>query len=343
MFEVLAGETGSFGVDGEIGILKGSRQGVLRRFRHPNIHRTQGVAEGYTPKAVAGIFIAVHEQDPAALAAFLEMTYGRFNRPEYISPDPLEVARDCPDIRDREIAALVASSLAVGRAGLIVGAARDALARMGGTPRDFLDSSGTGDIAAAFAGFRYRFFSGDDVAALLFGARGIIDEWGSLGAAFSDFAGSGPGSGEPLPFAAGTLAPALDLFVREVRERAALAKGLPRDTFPYAKNLLPSPTGGSACKRPFLMLRWLVRQDAVDPGGWDPSLASRLVQPMDTHMSWVARRLGFAPESAPPNLATALAVTARFREFCPGDPTRYDFALTRPGIRPDLDRGEWFP
>lgn len=290
----------------------------------------------------------VNAKPSESLRDFLELTYERFNRREYVAPDPLEIVLEYPDIRDREIAALLASSLAVGRAGLIVSALRDIMARMGGSPRDFITAAGSQEMRAAFSGFRYRFFSGDDAAALLLGARSIVDSWGTLGAAFSEFAhaqafGSPSACGD-APDSAGNLTavPALDLFARQIRERSAAAQGLPAGAFPFAKNLFPPPSAGSACKRPFLMLRWLVRRDAVDPGGWEPALAPLLVQPMDTHMGWVARRLGFISEKAPANLKTALAVTARFREICPEDPVRYDFALTRPGIRPELVREEWF-
>ena len=37
----------------------------------------------------------------------------------------------------------------------------------------------------------------------------------------------------------------------------------------------------------------------------------------------------------------ALEATARFREFAPEDPVRYDFALTRLGIHSDADVGEF--
>jgi hypothetical protein len=40
------------------------------------------------------------------------------------------------------------------------------------------------------------------------------------------------------------------------------------------------------------------------------------------------------------NLATAREITAEFTMMSPGDPVKYDFALTRLGIRRDDDRGE---
>ncbi|HEC31950.1 MAG TPA: DUF2400 family protein, partial [Deltaproteobacteria bacterium] len=36
------------------------------------------------------------------------------------------------------------------------------------------------------------------------------------------------------------------------------------------------------------------------------------------------------------NMLTALEITDAFRKLCPADPTKYDFCLTRYGIRDDL-------
>lgn len=262
------------------------------------------------------------------LASFLESIYRRLNRSEYIDPDPLGVVREFGKAEDREIAALVASCLAVGRAPLICAASRAVLYRMGPSPRAFLEASGPQDLERAFEGFRYRFFTGKDISALLAGARALVLGYGSLGEAFSSFV-------RPRD---ATVLPALDAFVGKIRDGASFAF----DGEGFAKNLLPAPIGRSACKRPLLMLRWLVRHDAVDPGGWDSSLAPRLVQPMDTHMTWVTARFGFISGKSAPNLAVALDVTSRFREISRDDPVRFDFALTRPGIRPDLDREDWF-
>jgi uncharacterized protein (TIGR02757 family) len=271
------------------------------------------------------------------LKGFLEHSYSTFNRPEFIDPDPLLVAREFASVEDREIAALVASCLAVGSAPLIVKASRDIISRMENQPRAFLESAGTdrkrgggkkggayADLASAFRGFKYRFFTGDDIASLLFGVREVLGTRGTLGGAFSSCMKSGDE----------TVLGALEGFIGEiVRARGA---------HDFAKNLLPSPEGKSACKRPLLFLRWMVRSDAVDPGGWDRSLTSALVQPMDTHMTWVAERFCFIPGGRPANLKTAIEVTRRFRELNEADPVKYDFCLTRPGIHPELSREDWF-
>ena len=98
--------------------------------------------------------------------------------------------------------------------------------------------------------------------------------------------------------------------------------------------LLPSPSAGSACKRLNLFLRWMVRQDNVDPGGWDSVSPAKLIIPLDTHMHRIGRRLGLTPRRQA-DLRTAIEITEGFRGICPSDPVRYDFALTRLGIRRD--------
>jgi uncharacterized protein (TIGR02757 family) len=98
--------------------------------------------------------------------------------------------------------------------------------------------------------------------------------------------------------------------------------------------LLPDPAAGSACKRLHLYLRWMVRRDAVDPGGWSRVRARQLVAPVDVHMHRLGRALGFTKRRQA-DARTALEITAALRRFAPHDPVRYDFALTRLGIRDD--------
>ena len=61
-----------------------------------------------------------------------------------------------------------------------------------------------------------------------------------------------------------------------------------------------------------------------------------LVVPIDTHMCRICTELGLTRRRAP-DLRMALDVTEGFRRIRPDDPVRYDFALTRLGIRDDAD------
>ena len=52
---------------------------------------------------------------PSRIKAGLEALYDRYHHRSYVHPDPLELLYHYEDSRDREIAGMVASSLAFGR------------------------------------------------------------------------------------------------------------------------------------------------------------------------------------------------------------------------------------
>jgi len=62
--------------------------------------------------------------------------------------------------------------------------------------------------------------------------------------------------------------------------------------------------------------------------------------PLDTHMHSICRGLGFT-ERRQADITTALEITQGLCRFAPQDPVRYDFALTRLGIRQDEDPGHF--
>ena len=105
--------------------------------------------------------------------------------------------------------------------------------------------------------------------------------------------------------------------------------------------LLPRPSKGSACKRMALFLRWMVRRDDVDPGGWRGISPAELLIPLDTHMFNITTTLGLC-RSKSANGKAAAEITENFKEICPEDPVKYDFALTRYGIREEMTVEELF-
>ncbi len=243
----------------------------------------------------------------------LEELYRTTNRREYVRPDPLELLYCYNDVRDREIAALVASSLAYGRVALIVRNAGSVLDRMG-APTRFLRRASKDRLRRSFDGFRHRFATGAHLSALLLGAKRAIKRHGSLEACFA--AGLDRHDENVLP--------ALASFTRELRAEGACG------------HLLPSPDAGSACKRLNLFLRWMVRHDEVDPGGWETVRPDKLIVPLDVHMQRICRALGLTTRKSN-NARTAVEITAAFKRFAPDDPVKYDFALTRLALRKDGD------
>ena len=81
-----------------------------------------------------------------------------------------------------------------------------------------------------------------------------------------------------------------------------------------------------------MMRRWMVRDDGkVDLGLWKKSSRTDLVVPLDVHVYTQATELGLTSRK-PKDLATALEITAAFREIWPEDPLLGDFALFGYGV-----------
>jgi uncharacterized protein (TIGR02757 family) len=247
--------------------------------------------------------------------AALEAIRRRFNRPRYLGTDPLVLAVRYETDDDREVVGLLAACLAYGRVAQIHRSVEGVLDRMEGSPVTYLRTRGPAGIRRDVMGFRHRFSDHEDLAGLLLGMRRVLLREGSLGAAFRHGV-----RGSDL-----TVIPAAGRFVAEL--------GVANR--PGGFGLLPSPERGSACKRLFMYLRWMLRRDAIDPGTWGPGLTDRLIVPVDTHMHQVARRIGLTRRNAA-DLRTAVEITDAFRRIAPRDPVRYDFGLTRLGMRGEL-------
>ena len=122
----------------------------------------------------------------------------------------------------------------------------------------------------------------------------------------------------------------VSLFVEGIREAGKIPSSF----------LLASPRDGSACKRLFLFLKWMVRSDEVDPGEWSVLSPRDLVVPLDVHMFRICSALGLTQRRTP-DLRTAREITTVFSHILPDDPVKYDFVLTRFGIRPELNEREF--
>ncbi len=245
--------------------------------------------------------------------ASLEEAYEKYNHRKFVHPDPLEFLFEYDTPADREIVGLVASGLAYGRVAQILKSVRGALGRME-NPLEYVSNTSRREMGRDFRSFKHRFTTGKQLSALLAGARDVLEEHGSLGACFESHVKEDDA----------TILPALDTFVSRLSRPS---RGGP-------KSLLPTPSKGSACKRLNLYLRWMIRRDRVDPGGWNSTLTPLLIVPLDTHMHRVSLAHGLTSRKAA-DMRTAIEITSGFARFCPEDPVKYDFALTRPGIRGD--------
>jgi len=213
---------------------------------------------------------------------------------------------------------MIASALAYGKVEQILVSVRRVLDVMGESPAGYLAATAPSGLGRGLKGFKHRFTTADDMKQLMSGMRRVIKEHGSLNSCFVGHMDSGDET--VLQAACG--------FADEVKG----GKG-------SCEFLVPEVGKGSACKRLNLFLRWMVRDDDVDPGGWTGVPAAKLIVPLDTHMFKAGHLLGFTVRKAA-DMKAALEITSGFARIAPADPVRYDFALTRQPIRSDASMDE---
>ncbi|MCF6248944.1 MAG: TIGR02757 family protein [Desulfobacula sp.] len=244
----------------------------------------------------------------------LDHLYETYNQREYVDPDPLLFLYNYPDKKNREIVGFIAAGFAYGRVEMIMKTVGHVLERLGIDPFRYLMEKSIKDMKNEFIGVRHRFANEDHLVNLLWGIRKVIFEFSSLENCFYE----GMGQNDD------TVLSGLQFLSDQIRGKEQIG------------HLLADPAKKSACKRSHLFLRWMVRNDAVDPGGWDQVPSSKLIVPVDRHMHTSGVMLGFTSRKTA-DLKTALEITGGFKKITPQDPVKYDFCLTRFGIRRDLD------
>jgi uncharacterized protein (TIGR02757 family) len=240
---------------------------------------------------------------------------------ERVGFDPVQFPRRYRRREDREVAGLLAASLAYGRVEGFVPRVEQLLAGMGPHPGALVRELDLGGARRLLDGFVYRFNVAADLGVLLLGTGRLLRQAGSL----EPFVAGPLTRGEGLHAALGALVRAIrDVPLGPIEAALGPTRGL--------GHLLPVPLGPGAAKRLNMFLRWMVRgPDAVDLGVWRSIPASALVIPLDTHIGRIAWRLGLTRRRTL-TWRTAEEITANLRRIDPGDPVRFDFALCHHGM-----------
>lgn len=256
----------------------------------------------------------------AALKVALDRAYEEYDA-RWIEPDPVQFVWRYDRPEDREVAGLIASSLAYGNVKQIKRSVERVLAALGDRPARAIDSIDGAGALRALEGFKHRFNDATDAACLLVFIREMRRSSGSIERFFA------PGE-RPRE-----LRPALADFVR--RALALKRDGLygrgPLPGEAGVRFFFPSPDDGSACKRLCLFLRWMVRADSVDAGGWTRVPRASLLIPLDAHIINIGRKARLTRRVSP-GWRMAEDITATLRACDPSDPVKYDFALHRMGL-----------
>lgn len=245
----------------------------------------------------------------------LEALYAGFNHPES-ALDPVQIVRRYPDLADREIVAFVTAGLAFGRVASVMHSVEALCAVMGSQPAAFVRGFEPGRDGRPVRRLHHRWIRGEDLVALLWVLRVLLDTHGSLEQAFA--AGLDPDRDH--------VGEALERFSSGVRAMDLRPAYRTVPVTPGVFSFFARPSTGSACKRLNLFLRWMSRQDAVDPGGWTRVPTRQLVVPLDTHTIRVGRCLRLTRRVSP-GWPMALDITGSLRRLDPVDPVRFDFSL----------------
>jgi uncharacterized protein (TIGR02757 family) len=238
-----------------------------------------------------------------------------------IDGDPVRIVRRFADPRDQEVAGLIASAMAYGRVSLFLPILERLFERLGPSPARAVRDLARGPRARAeklTTDLSYRMTRPRDLADLLRVLGRGADREGGLEALFLE----GDDPSEP------------DLALALARFRDTLLAQAPKDVEPGRigiVRLLPDVAKGSATKRLWLFLRWMVRRDDVDVGAWPRVAKERLLIPLDAHIFRFSKALGLTRRSAP-DVKASREVTRALKVLDPEDPVRYDFALCHLGM-----------
>lgn len=246
------------------------------------------------------------------LRGMLEHLYDKYNRPEFIEPDPISIPHAFEGRDDREIAGFLAATIAWGNRKAIVRSARRMVEYMDSAPTDFVRHASERELVR-LQSYVHRTFNGSDFRDFVLAIRGIVERFGGIGEFF-----------ESRYEATGDLRQAMSDFRREF---------FAADHCPRCEKHLSSIDKGAACKRLNMYLRWFVRRDGrgVDFGLWTRIPMSALYLPLDVHSGNMGRALGLLHRRQNDWKATE-EITASLREFDAEDPVRYDFSLFGAGI-----------
>ncbi|MBQ7342731.1 MAG: TIGR02757 family protein [Alistipes sp.] len=246
------------------------------------------------------------------LRDLLETLHDRYNRPEFIENDPISVPHSFSSRDDREVAGLLASTIAWGNRKAIVKSAHRMMQYMDNAPADFVRNASERELAL-LESYVHRTFNGRDFIDFVRGVRGMCERFGGIG----NFV-------EERYEVTGSMAQVLSDFRREF---------FACDHNPHCEKHLSSIDKGAACKRLNMYFRWFVRRDerGVDFGEWRRVPMSALYLPLDVHTGNMGRALGLLSRRQSDWKAT-VEITESLREFDAEDPVRFDFSLFGAGI-----------
>ena len=245
------------------------------------------------------------------LKDFLDEKVEKFNQPNFVETDPIQVPRKFTQKEDIEISGFLTATIAWGNRTAIIKNAERLNSLMGNQPFDFVLNASNLEIQQ-LQKFVHRTFNGTDCIYFINSLKNIYKNHGGLQSIFE----TGFQNEKSVKSA---LANLFEIFFELPGERT--------------RKHISNVQKGSSGKRLNMFLRWMVRNDksGVDFGIWEGIPASKLMLPLDVHTGNVGRKLGILQRKSNDWKAVE-EITKTLRKFDPTDPIKYDFALFGLGV-----------
>jgi len=246
------------------------------------------------------------------LKDFLDIKVDQYNRPEFITHDPISIPHQFSLKEDIEIAGFLVATISWGNRVSIIQNGNQLMQLLEEAPYQFIRESGSGDMKR-FQHFAHRTFNGSDCSYFICALKNIYLKHGGLEQLFKEIINQGYSIKEAI------------IHFRNIFLE------LPHLT--RTEKHLANPAKNASAKRMNMFLRWMVRIDnrGVDFGIWKTISPSALFCPLDIHVGNVCRKLGLLERNSN-DWKSVEKLTSKLRTLDPDDPAKYDFALFGLGI-----------
>ena len=245
------------------------------------------------------------------LKEFLDAKVEQYNRPDFITSDPIQIPHLFSKKEDIEIAGFLSATISWGNRKSIITNCKKMMDLLDHSPHDFIMNHQEEDLEK-LEPFVHRTFNGLDFITFIKSLNHIYTNHNGLEAVFAKHAEKD------------SLQKAIHYFKQSFFEIEHLQR---------TQKHVSDPLKNSAAKRINMFLRWMVRDDntGVDFGIWKSLSPSQLSCPLDVHSGNVARKLGLLKRKQ--NDGKALAeLDAALKKLDKTDPVKYDFALFGLGV-----------
>lgn len=251
------------------------------------------------------------------LKKFLDNKVAEYNRPSFISADPVCIPHLFTKKQDIEISGFFAAIFAWGNRTTIINKSKELMQLMQMAPYDFCLNHTDHDLKKLLQ-FKHRTFNATDLLYCIAFLKSHYTNHKSLETAFF-----------PDKIIQEATDNKVELGLTYFHNNFFSLEDAPNRT----RKHIATPYKNSSCKRLNMYLRWMVRKDkqGVDFGIWKRIQPSELICPIDLHVARVAKRFQLLDRKQA-DWGAAVELTQYLRTLDPADPVKYDFALFGLGV-----------